>query len=598
MVYPRLKRMEYLQHNGVLVPPRYKPVGLTITVRGGNINLSPEAEEMAVAWAKKIGTPYVEDKVFAENFHKDFSKKLGVQVNPGDVDYSEVIRFVEEQKAAKNRLSREEKKRQAAERKTLREQSKERYGYAIVDGVKVELGNYTVEPNSIFMGRGNHPKRGSWKEGPVEEDIELNLSPDALIPPGRWKGVVWDPDSMWIARWRDKLSGKMKYVWFSDSSFLKQRKEIEKFEKARELSEKISKVQRHILDNLDSEDLKRRKTATVCFLIDKLKIRVGDEKDPDEADTVGASTLRPEHVCFNGDGTVTFDFLGKDSVRHTMRVKLPPKVLKNLREFKSIAKFSLFEGIDSNRVSEFLDEVVEGLSAKVFRTYYASQAVEKNLKDSNVKPSDPDYVKKHASVLANLEAARVCNHKKTIPKNWESSLEKKKSRLKSLKEKAGERQRRYDARIKDLEEKYVDRMSKVRSLVDDLNSKLKAVKESSVSSRTVEKHIASLKKSIRDKERMLKSLKSRHLDQVKKIKEQKEKSRLKDAQAIESLELQIEAQKKTKDYNLGTSLKSYIDPRIYHNWGKAVNYDWRKYYPSTLQKKFSWIELEQDEITE
>jgi len=587
--------MRYLQHNGVLIPTRYKPVGLTITVRGEKISLSAEAEEMAIAWAKKIGTPYVGDKVFAENFHKDFSKKLGIQVRPGDVDYSEAIRCLEEQKALKNSLSREEKKRQVEERKALREQSKERYGYAIVDGVRVELGNYTVEPNSIFMGRGNHPKRGSWKEGPIEEDIELNLSPDAPRPPGKWKTIIWDPDSMWIARWRDKLSGKMKYVWFSDSSFLKQQKEIEKFEKARELGKEISKVQKHILDNLDSDDLKRRRTATVCFLIDKLKIRVGDEKDPDEADTIGASTLRPEHVCFNGDGTVTFDFLGKDSVRHTMKAELPPKVLENLREFKSIAKSSLFEGVDSNHVSEFLDEVVKGLSAKVFRTYYATQAVEKNLKESRVKASDPDYVKKHASVLANLEAAIVCNHKKTIPKNWESSLEKKISRLKSLREKARERRGKYEVKLKDLEEKYSERMTKLRSVVDELGSRLRKAEESSPRSRTLEKRIASLKKSIKSKERMMKSLKSRHLDQVKKIREQMERSKLKDAQAIESLELQIEAQKKTKDYNLGTSLKSYIDPRIYYNWGKNVDYDWRKYYPSTLQKKFSWIEREKDE---
>ena len=28
-------------------------------------------------------------------------------------------------------------------------------------------------------------------------------------------------------------------------------------------------------------------------------MRVGDEKDPDEADTVGATTLRKEHLKFN-----------------------------------------------------------------------------------------------------------------------------------------------------------------------------------------------------------------------------------------------------------------------------------------------------------
>ena len=40
-------------------------------------------------------------------------------------------------------------------------------------------------------------------------------------------------------------------------------------------------------------------------------MRVGDEKDPDEADTVGAITLRPEHIKIEGD-TLHFDFFGKD----------------------------------------------------------------------------------------------------------------------------------------------------------------------------------------------------------------------------------------------------------------------------------------------
>ena len=246
---------------------------------------------MAVAWAKKVGTPYVEDKVFAKNFHKDFSEKLGIKVKPGDVDFQEIVALVEEEREYKKNLPREEKKRLAAERKEAREANKEKYGYAFVEGEKMELANYVAEPSSIFMGRGQHPMRGSWKEGPHKEDIILNLSPDAPRPEGNWNEIVWEPEAIWIARWQDKLSGKMKYVWFSDSCSFKQQKEIEKFDKAVEFREKLPQVKRHISKNLESDDLKRRKIATVCFLIDKLKIRVGDEKDPDEADTVGASTL-------------------------------------------------------------------------------------------------------------------------------------------------------------------------------------------------------------------------------------------------------------------------------------------------------------------
>ncbi|MDH5390597.1 MAG: DNA topoisomerase I, partial [Candidatus Bathyarchaeota archaeon] len=65
-----------------------------------------------------------------------------------------------------------------------------------------------------------------------------------------------------------------------------------------------------------------------------------------------------------------------------------------------------------------------------------------------------------------------------------------------------------------------------------------------------------------------------------------------DKAAMEKLKLRIEARKETRDYNLATSLKSYIDPRIYYEWGKQVGYDWKRYYSRTLQRKFSWVETD------
>jgi DNA topoisomerase-1 len=421
--------MEQLHHNGVLVSPNYRGKHLTLEVKEKTIRLTPRQEEMAVAWVKKIGTPYVEDAVFAINFHRDFSEKLDIEIKPGDVDYSVVLRFIEEERARKAKVSKEERKRLTAKRKAQREANREKYGYAWVDGVQMEVANYTAEPSSLFMGRGKHPLRGRWKEGPREKDIELNLSPDSPRPPGDWKDVLWIKEALWIARWCDKLTDKMKYVGLSDSSIIKQRKDIEKFERAKALKDKLSRVQRHIRKNLDANDLKRRKTATVCFLIDKLKLRVGDEKDEDEADTVGASTLRPEHIRFSADNTVTLNFLGKDSIPHVFNIRLPDKVVSNLKNFGSNINSTLFRGVDSKRVSDFLDEAMPGLTAKVFRTYYSSEAVDKKLRTTPIDQADSKHKKKYVASMANLEAAKVCNHRRTIPKTWKTSLEKKKNRL-------------------------------------------------------------------------------------------------------------------------------------------------------------------------
>ncbi len=591
--------MNTLHHNGVIVPPRYKGRGLSVKIKGQPVRLSDEQEEMAVAWAKKVGTPYVDDLKFAENFHEDFGKALGLKLIPGDVDFTDIIRLVQREREEKQNLAPEVKKAQAAERKAQRESNKEMYGYATVDGQRMELGNYNVEPNSIFMGRGQHPWRGRWKQGPDYGDIELNLSPDAPRPPGSWKAIVWEPNKIWIARWTDKLSGKKKYVWPGDASFLKQKKDIEKYDKARALKERLDAVKAHIEGNLTVEDLKRRKVATVCYLIDRLKFRVGDEKDEDdEADTVGASTLRPEHVCFNGDGSVTFNFLGKDSVPMNITANLPPRVVQNLRDFTSGAgKESLFEGINSGHVGDFLKEIMEGLSAKVFRTLYATDAVGGKLATETVKPEDPDYVKRQAALRANLEAAIVCNHKRTIPKTWPQSLQAKKDRLRQLEEKASVGEKAMRQRLVDEEKNYREklveaenRLAEAEKREGELRAQLAEVEASGGDDKAPRKRLAAAREKTKSARERVRKLKNAYVTGSMKLRKQLEERRRRDGEAVERMRLQVEAQEITRDYNLGTSLKNYVDPRIYYDWGKRVGFDWRSYYPTTLQKKFSWIE--------
>jgi DNA topoisomerase-1 len=57
---------------------------------------------------------------------------------------------------------------------------------------------------------------------------------------------------------------------------------------------------------------------------------------------------------------------------------------------------------------------------------------------------------------------------------------------------------------------------------------------------------------------------------------------------ISKAKLDLKLTKETKEYNLGTSLKSYIDPTAYVKWAKKVKFDIEKFYPKTLRNKFSW----------
>ena len=78
-------------------------------------------------------------------------------------------------------------------------------------------------------------------------------------------------------------------------------------------------------------------------------------------------------------------------------------------------------------------------------------------------------------------------------------------------------------------------------------------------------------------------------ERLRKLKAAKKKTK-KTLESIEKTNIELEKMKATKDYNLQTSLKSYIDPRVYRDWGRKVEYDWKSYYSRTLQRKFSWID--------
>ena len=67
---------------------------------------------------------------------------------------------------------------------------------------------------------------------------------------------------------------------------------------------------------------KSRQLATAIWIIDKLALRVGNDKDEDEADTVGCCSLRVEHLAFNDPYMLTMDFLAKDSMRYHQEIRV------------------------------------------------------------------------------------------------------------------------------------------------------------------------------------------------------------------------------------------------------------------------------------
>ena len=538
-----------LEHNGVAFPPEYQPRGISIVIHNEKLMLNRDQEELVHAWAKKKDTHYIHDPIFQENFLADFKnllpKKFKKVDSIQDIDFSEAFRLIDQEKKIREEeiqkirsLAREEKKRISLKKRAEREKLKATYGKAIVDGVEVDIANWLVEPPGLFMGRGQHPLRGKWKPRVIPQDVTLNLGENAPVPEGTWQKIVHDHSSTWLATWMEKLTGKRKYVWLHDSATIRQSNDKEKYDKAKKLEKQIGKVQKEIINRmLNSQNINQKKIATVCYLIFKLAMRVGDEKDPEEADTAGASTLRVEHIKFPQQDSKTFiefNFLGKDSVPWQKTLEVNSKDTRSLYENllffmkgKQIGS-QIFDGITSEKVNTFLRSIdpknVPGLTAKVFRTYIATKTVKEALLNPpiSVYRNSSEIEKIYVAKMANLRAAMTCNHKKGVdPKNPAS---------------------------KRTLEKFETSIKKKQEAIESLNSQLEA----------------------------------------KNWRTKLQKKRLEEK--LDKLNIQLKLQKETRDYNLGTTLKNYIDPRVMAAWLRYIDLDPKKVYTSTLQRKFKWIE--------
>ena len=538
-----------LEHKGIAFPPEYQPRGISITICGERLMLNRDQEELVHAWAKKKDTHYVQDPVFQSNFLTDFKKLLPEKfqnINSiKEVNFSEAYKLVEEEKKIKEAeieririLPSEEKRKLYSSKKAEREKLRSIYGKAIVDGIEVDIANWLVEPPGLFMGRGQHPLRGKWKPRIRPQDVSLNLGENASVPEGTWQNIVHDHSSTWLATWMEKLTGKRKYVWLHDSSALRQNNDREKYEKAKKLERHIDKVQKEITNRmLKTRDINEKKIATVCYLIFKLAMRVGDEKDPEEADTVGASTLRVEHIKFprnNDKQFIEFNFLGKDSVPWQKTIEVNSEdtrgLYNNLKLFMDGKQSGshIFDGITSSKVNAFLRSIdpknLPGLTGKVFRTYIATKTLKEALASPPIKVDNnsSETLKIYVAKTANLKAAITCNHKKGIdPKNPASK--------KAL-------------------EKFEESMKSKKEAIERLKADIAA----------------------------------------KRWKTKIQKKRLEER--LEKIEIQLKLQKETRDYNLGTSLRNYIDPRVMKAWLTYVDLDWKKVYTATLRLKFRWVE--------
>uniref|UniRef100_A0A915Q7U6 DNA topoisomerase I n=1 Tax=Setaria digitata TaxID=48799 RepID=A0A915Q7U6_9BILA len=457
-----------LSHKGPIFAPPYVPLPESVHFKydGKVMKLAQITEEVASFYAKILEHEYTTKETFNKNFFMDWRKVMTPAEREKITDltkcdfremHEHYVKLREERRA----LSKEEKQKL----KEAKQEEAKIYGVAYIDGHKQKIGNFRIEPPDLFRGRGGHPKMGRLKRRVNPEDVIINCSKDSEIPKPpeghHWKEVRHDNTVTWLCSWTDNILGSIKYIMLNPSSKIKGEKDFEKFETARRLKGIVGNIRENYTKDLKSKEMRVRQRA--------LALRAGNEKDVDEAaDTVGCCSLRCEHIKLHeklddNDYVVEFDFLGKDSIRYYNKVPVEKRVFKNLKLFMENKSGSddLFDRLDTASLNKYLQSLMPGLTAKVFRTYNASITLQQQLdKLTKEDSTTPELLLCYNR--ANRQVAILCNHQRAVPKSHEKSMENLGAKIKTkkaeLKEAKEELEKAHGDAAKQRASKRVDRI--------------------------------------------------------------------------------------------------------------------------------------------
>ncbi|XP_071973366.1 DNA topoisomerase I, mitochondrial-like isoform X2 [Engystomops pustulosus] len=539
-------KWKFLEHKGPVFAPLYDPLPKDVKFYydGKPVQLSVQAEEVAKFFGAMLDHEYTTKDIFRNNFFMDWRKEMTLEermvlTDLAKCDFTEIFNY-------HKRVVEERKNRTKEEKLKVKEENAklvEEFGFCVMDHHKERIGNFKIEPPGLFRGRGDHPKQGMLKKRILPEDVIINCSKDSKIPVPptghKWKEVRHDNTVTWLASWTENVQGSVKYVMLNANSKLKGEKDWEKYEVARKLRNHVDRIRRTYREDFKSKEMRIRQRAVALYFIDKLALRAGNEKEEGEtADTVGCCSLRVEHIKLYPelDGekhVVEFDFLGKDSIRYYNKVPVEKKVFKNVQLFMENKQEGddLFDRLNTPMLNKHLQSLMEGLTAKVFRTYNASVTLQQQLQELT-DPEDTVPGKILSYNRANRAVAILCNHQRAPPKTFDQSMA-------------------------------------------NLRSKIEAKKE----------QISLAKKELKEAK---KEAKENDTEKIKKVVESKKKAVMRAEEQLMKLEVQATDREENKQIALSTSKLNYLDPRISVAWCKKWDVTLEKIYNKTYRDKFAW----------
>ncbi len=281
----------------------------------------------------------------------------------------------------------------------------------------------TVSPSSRGWTRRRRGSSFSYVDAdgdPVSaEDVERIRS--LAIPPA-WRDV-WicpHPNGHLQAVGTDD-AGRRQYLYHPDWRIKRDRL---KFDRVLDAAHRLGAARRRIARDLESSGMPlERATAVAVRLLDQGYFRIGSDAYA-EGGSFGLTTLQRRHVRLR-NGVLTFSFVGKSGIEHTITIADPDVVeaLQLMRRRRGGDRLLSYQrerawlDLDAGDVNGYLAELFDGeLTAKDFRTWHATVIAAAALATSD-EPGATTSSRRRAIKAAVEEVASYLGNTPTIAKN-------------------------------------------------------------------------------------------------------------------------------------------------------------------------------------
>merc|ERR1719296_293807 len=304
---------------------------------------------------------------------------------------------------------------------------------------------------------------------------------------------------------------------------------------------------------------------------------------------------------------IELEFLGKDSMLfkqtidfgsalYTENNGMGEQVYDNFKRFCQKKKQSddVFSDLTPTSLNTHLKGIMEGLTAKVFRTYNASKTLQDELMKtektagwSGLTPAE--MVVEYNN--ANREVAILCNHQRSVSKAQEATLGSLGTKLETLKEQK-KILKKILKRVASGDDGKIPLKKDTTKMVESMNKAMEKAKNKKEKAKTKEEKIAATEAD--EKAKVLKKqvaeakFNEMHLWASRPNKDQVIKRIQMWTEKIKKMEMKIKHKDDNKEVSLGTSKLNYMDPRISVAFCKRNEVPIEKIFSKTMRDKFNW----------